>query len=144
MGEHIAGAWLGTYELDAADSDRTAFLITYHADGTATATSERAYGAGNPDQYGLSNTHHVVWEAVGSREVRWRLLHFGHDAAGNLTYISRTHGTREFDEDFASSRGSFRVEVFAPGDLLDPLDPGNAAAEPIGTAEGTDEARKLP
>ena len=71
------------------------------------------------------------------------MLHFGHDAEGNPTYISRTHGTREFDEGFESSRGSFRVELFAPGALLDPLDPGNAAAEPLGTAEGTDEARRL-
>jgi hypothetical protein len=143
LGERIAGTWLGSYVIDAQASSRTAFIATYHADGTAVTTSERMFGAGHPDRHGLSSTSHVQWEATGSREIRWRVLHFGHDAEGKLTYISRSHGTREFDEAFESSRGAFRVEVFAPEALLDPLDPNSATAEPIATAKGTDEARRL-
>lgn len=143
LGERIAGTWLGTYEIDAAEASRTGFVATYHADGTAVTTSERMFGAGHPDRHGLSSTNHVQWEATGPRAIRWRVLHFGYDSDGNLTYVSRSHGTREFDEDFESSRGAFQVEVFAPDALLDPLDPNNPAAEPIATAKGTDEARRL-
>jgi hypothetical protein len=143
LGDRIAGTWLGSYEIDAPEASRTGFIATYHADGTAVTTSERMFGAGRSDRHGLSSTNHVQWEATGPREIRWRVLHFGYDADGNLTYVSRSHGSREFDEDFESSRGTFRVEVFAPEALLDPLDPNNAAAEPIATAEGTDEARRL-
>lgn len=143
LGERIAGTWLGTYEIDAPEASKTGFIATYHADGTAVMTSERMFGAGRPDRHGFSSTNHVQWEAAGPREIRWRVLHFGYDADGSLTYVSRSHGTRAFDEEFESSRGAFRVEVFAPEALLDPLDPNNATAEPIATAEGTDEARRL-
>jgi hypothetical protein len=143
FGERIAGTWLGTYAIDAPEAVRTGFISTYHPDGTAVTTSERMFGAGRSDRHGLTSTNHVQWEATGPREIRWRVLHFGYDSEGSLTYISRTHGTREFDDDFESCRGAFQVEVFAPDALLDPLDPNNPVAEPIATAEGTDEARRL-
>ena len=143
LGERIAGTWLGTYAIDAPEAAKTGFISTYHPDGTAVTTSERMFGAGRSDRHGLSSTNHVQWEATGPREIIWRVLHFGYDSEGNLTYISRTHGTREFDDDFESCRGAFQVEVFAPDALLDPLDPNNPVAEPIATTHGTDEARRL-
>jgi hypothetical protein len=106
LGERIAGTWLGTYEIDAPEAAKTGYIATYHADGTAVTTSERMFGAGHPDRHGLSSTNHVQWEATGPRAIRWRVLHFGYDSDGSLTYVSRSHGTREFDEDFESSRGS--------------------------------------
>ena len=143
LGERIAGTWLGTAEVDAPGFEPSAFIVTYHPSGTATATSERMFGAGQADENGLSSPHHIQWEPNGPQRIRWRVLHFGHDSEGHLTYISRTHGVREFDEDFESSSGSFQVEVFNPGTLLDPLDPNSLQAEPIATTKGTDVARRL-
>jgi hypothetical protein len=143
LGRRIAGTWLATYEIDVPDSAPVAFIVTYHADGTATTSSERMFGAGDPDRHGLGGTGHIQWEAAGPREIRWRVLHFGYDSDGGLSYISRTHGVREFDERFESSRGSFHVEVFPPATLLDPLDPNGTGSEPLATAEGTDTARRL-
>ena len=143
LGDRIAGTWLATGEIDARPGESSAFIITYHPSGTATATSERMFGAGRADESGLSSTHHVQWEVSGPRQIRWRVLHFGHDSDGTLKYISRTHGVRDFDEEFESSTGSFWVEVFEPPALLDPLAPNNLQAEPIATTEGTDMARRL-
>jgi hypothetical protein len=143
LGPRIAGTWLGTYEVDSPDSFRAAFITTYHPDGTAVTTSARAMGGGDPARYGLSTTHHIQWEATGPCEIRWRLLHFGHDVEGNLTYISRTHGVLEFDEAFEEGNGSIQVEVHAPDALLDPLAPNNPEAEPIFTARGRNTIRRL-
>jgi len=122
---------------------RAAFITTYHPDGTAFTTSARAWGAGDPERYGLSSTHHIQWEAVGPRTIRWRLLHFGHEVDGSLKFVSRTHGVLEFDETFERGNGTFQVDVLAPGAVLDPLDPNNPAAEPLFSAEGRNEIRRL-
>jgi hypothetical protein len=143
LGDSIAGIWLGTYSLDVPDYPQIAFITTYHADGTASTTSARAFGAGNPEKYGLSSAHHTQWTAMGPREIEWRILHFGHDADGTLEFISRTYGVTQFDERFEHCTGSLQVEIFDPEDLLDPLDPNSPAALPKATATGTTAARRL-
>ena len=143
LGDSIAGVWLGTYALDVAGYPEIGFITTYHADGTASTTSARAFGAGNPDEYGLSSTHHTLWNATGPRKIEWRILHFGHDADGTLEFISRTHGVTQFDERFERCTGSLQVEIFDPEDLLDPLAPNSPTAQPKATATGTTEAQRL-
>jgi hypothetical protein len=143
LGERIAGVWLSIGWLDVEDYPRIAYIITYHADGTASTTSARAFGAGAPDEFGLSSTHHVQWQATGPREIEWRILHFGHHADGALEYISRTRGVTLFDERFEHSTGTVQVEIFDPDDLLAPLNPNNATATPLATTTGTFEARRL-
>jgi hypothetical protein len=143
LGRRIAGTWLGTCEWGALEPTEAAFIRTYHADGTGMTTSSRALGAGDPLKNGLSTTHHMQWEEAGPRAIRWRILHFGHDADGNLKYISRTHGMTEFDEEFESWNDTFQIEVFEPRALLVPPNPNNPDAEPSGTGEGTCKARRL-
>ena len=143
LGHRIAGTWLGAYELDVPDFPRTATIVTYHPDGTAVGTSSRMFGAGDAARWGLSSTAHIQWEATGEREVRWRLLHFIHDAEGNLTRISRTHGRIRYDADFEEGEGPFWVEILAPEDLLNPLEPNNGSAEPLFTGKGTSELKRL-
>ena len=143
LGDRFAGIWLGTYALDIAGYPEIAFITTYHPDGTASTTSSRAFGAGDPERFGLSSTHHVQWNATGPREIEWRVLHFGHGAGGALEYISRTHGVTQFDDRFEHSTGSVQVEIFDPEDLLSPLDPNSPTAQPKATATGTTQARRL-
>jgi hypothetical protein len=143
LGHKIAGTWLGSGEVGDTETTRAAFITTYHAEGTAVATSARALGAGDPERHGLSTTHHIQWEATGPRSIRWRVMHFGHEVDGSLRYLSRTHGTVEFDETFQRGSVSFQVEVYEPEALLEPLDPNNPAAEPIFTTSGTSEIRRL-
>jgi hypothetical protein len=143
LGREIAGTWLGAFEVEGEQPLSGSFITTYHADGTATTSSARAWGAGDPARYGFSSTHHLQWEATGPREIRWRLLHFGHDVDGNLKFISRSSGSTAFDEAFDAGSGPFRVEVYAPHDLLDPLDPNNVEASPVFTAMGMSEVRRL-
>ena len=100
-------------------------------------------GAGDPERHGLSTTHHILWEATGPRSIRWRLLHFGHETDGSLRYLSRTHGTVEFDESFESGTVSFQVEVHEPDSLLDPLDPNHPSRDPIFTSSGEARIRRL-
>jgi hypothetical protein len=143
IGVRIAGTWLGSGEFGDADPIRGEFITTYCSDGTAFATSSRALGAGDPERNGVSNTHHIQWEAMGPRSIRWRLLHFGHHSDGRLRYLSRTHGTVEFDEAFQRGAVAFQVEVYEPEALLDPLDPNSAETEPIFTTRGKGEIRRL-
>jgi hypothetical protein len=143
IGSRIAGPWLGSYEFGEGETQRSPFITTYHADGTAYTTSGRSMGAGDPGRYGLSTTHHIRWEATGPRSIRWRLLHFGHEPDGRLRYISRTHGSVEFDEAFERGTVSFQIEVHAPESLLDPLDPNHPSGEPIFTSSGQAEIRRL-
>jgi hypothetical protein len=143
LGHKIAGTWLGNYEFEDAGSIRAGFITTYHPDGTGFTTSSRAWGAGDPERYGLSSTHHIQWEATGLRTIRWRLLHFGHEPDGSLRHVSRTHGVLEFDETFERGNGTFQVEVLAPEAVLDPLDPNNPAAEPLFRGEGRNEIKRL-
>ena len=141
--QRIAGTWLGTLELDDPEYPPTAFITTYHADGTATTSTAKLPVDADRPGGALSGTHHVQWEAIGPREIRWTLLHFGRDREGRLQFVSRTHGVNEFDEDYQVSRGRFDVEVYGPTDLLDPLDPNSEGVQPIATATGTSEARRL-
>jgi hypothetical protein len=143
LGHGIAGTWLGTCEFGPFGPGETAFIRTYHPDGTGMTTSSRALGAGDPLSNGLSTTHHLQWEEAGPRAIRWRILHFGHDADGNLVYISRTHGMTEFDEEFESWNETFQVEVFEPHALLEPMNPNDPDAEPSATGEGTCKAKRL-
>jgi hypothetical protein len=143
IGQRIAGTWLGSYEFGESETTRAAFITTYLPDGTAFTTSARAWGAGDPEKHGLSSLHHIRWEPAGPREIRWRLLHFGHETDGRLRYLSRTHGTVEFDEAFQQGDVFFQVEVFEPDALLDPLNPNNETAEPFYTASGRSEIRRL-
>lgn len=143
LGPKIAGVWLGSYQFDDGETERAPFITTYHTDGTAISTSGRAMGAGDPERHGLSTTHHIRWEATGPRSIRWRLLHFGHEIDGRLRYLSRTHGTVEFDESFERGTVSFQVEVHAPDSLLDPLDPNHPSGDPLFTSSGQAEIRRL-
>jgi hypothetical protein len=143
LGHKIAGTWLGSYEFGADESVRSGFITTYNPDGTAFTTSARAWGAGDPERYGLSSTHHIQWVAVGPRTIRWRLLHFGHEPDGSLRYVSRTHGVMEFDGAFERGNGTFQVEVLPPEAVLEPLDPNNPVAKPLFTAGGRNEIRRL-
>jgi hypothetical protein len=143
LGAKIAGTWLGTGQFGDVEPIRGESITTYSSDGTGFATSSRALGAGDPERNGVSNTHHIQWEATGPFSIRWRLLHFGHKADGSLWYLSRTHGTVEFDEALQRGAVSFQVEVFEPDALLDPLDPNNTEAEPIFTTSGEGEIRRL-
>jgi hypothetical protein len=143
IGPKIAGTWLGSYEFGETEKQRASFITTYLPDGTAFTTSARAWGAGDPQRHGLSSMHHIHWVAAGAQSIRWRLLHFGHNVDGTLRYLSRTHGTVEFDESFEQGRMTFQVEVFEPGDLLDPLDPNNSVAVPFYTASGASEIQRL-
>jgi hypothetical protein len=143
LGERIAGVWLGTCEWGGLGPVESAYITTYHSDGTGVTTSSRALGAGDPEKHGLGTTHHILWEEAGERSIRWRVLHFGHHADGSLRYLSRTHGLMEFDESFDSCSGTFQVEVFEPRDLLDPLDPNDPDAKPLAAPEGNCRARRL-
>jgi hypothetical protein len=143
LGHRIVGTWLGSGEFGGPETKRGAFITTYHPDGTALTTSARALGAGDRERHGLSTTQHVQWEPTGTRSIRWRLLHFGHETDGSLRYLSRTHGIVEFDEAFQQGTVSFQVEVFEPEALLDPLDPNDPAAEPVFVTSGTAEIRRL-
>ena len=143
LGSKIAGVWLGQYEIEGPDSIRSAFITTYHPDGTAATTSALALGAGDPTRFGLSTTHHIQWEPTGDREIRWRLLHFGHEPDGSLRYLSRTYGSLTFDEHFESAEGPLQIEVHAPATLLRPLDPNRDEVEPIFSARGKSMVRRL-
>jgi hypothetical protein len=143
LGEEIAGVWLGTCEWGGLSGAETGFITTYHPDGTGVTTSSRAMGAGDPERHGLSTTHHILWEESGTRAIRWRILHFGHDTDGSLRYLSRTHGVMEFDQDFESWSGTFQVEVLEPRDLLEPLDPNDPEVEPSATTEGACKGKRL-
>jgi hypothetical protein len=143
LGPKIAGTWLGISEFGTPQTTRGQFIVTYHADGTGFATTSRAMGAGDPERFGLSAPHHIQWEAAGPRSIRWRLLHFGYEADGSPRYLSRTHGTVEFDETFQRGAVSFQVEVHEPGALFDPLDPNREEVEPIFTTSGSGEIRRL-
>jgi hypothetical protein len=143
IGPRIAGTWLGSYEFGEPETTRASFITTYFPDGSALTTSARAWGAGDPEKHGLSSLHHIQWEATGSHTIRWRLLHFGYEVDGSLRYLSRTHGTVEFDETFQKGTVAFQVEVHEPDSLLDPLDPNSPAAEPFFTASGKSEIRRL-
>jgi hypothetical protein len=143
LGQNIAGVWLGTCEYGEHRGIETAYITTYHADGTGMTTSSRALGAGDPNRYGLSTTHHMVWEQTGARTIRWRILHFGHEADGSIRYLSRTHGLMEFDQEFESCTGSFEIEVFEPEDLVEPLSPNDPDAVPAGSGKGACRAKRL-
>jgi hypothetical protein len=143
LGAKIAGTWLGAGQFGDIEPIRGESITTYSPDGTGFATSSRALGAGDPERNGVSNTHHIQWEATGPLSIRWRLLHFGHKADGSLRYLSRTHGTVEFDETFQRGAVAFQVEVYEPQALLDPLDPNSTEAEPIFTTSGNGEMRRL-
>jgi hypothetical protein len=143
LGRKIAGTWVGTLRVDLPEFADVAIISTYHADGTALTSTSRAFGAGDVERVGLSSTQHIQWEPAGERRIRWRLLHFGHHPDGTLKFVSRTHGTLEYDADFETGQGTFEIEVHDPASVLFPPASNDPRADPIFTARGTNEIERL-
>jgi hypothetical protein len=128
--KRIAGSYLNTWEIPSTGETGTT-MTTFSADGTGVSSSGSMF-AGLTGEPGIAfqGPYHSVWERTGRREITWRHMFYGYNnETGELVFIIRADGTSIFDEDFRGSHGDLIFEVFAPEQLLDPLDP-NFDGEP--------------
>jgi hypothetical protein len=138
FGQRIAGSYLNTFAIPSSGATGTT-MTTLAADGTGIVTPGNMFAgvAGEPG-VAFAGPYHTVWERTGWREITWRHMFYGYNnQTGEIVFIIRADGTTIFDEDFGGSHGDMIYEVFAPDQLLDPLDP-NFDDEP--PAYGSDYA----
>jgi hypothetical protein len=122
FGKKIAGSYLNTYVIPSTGETGTT-MTTLEADGTGIVTAGNMF-LGLGGEVAFQGAYHTVWERSGRREITWRHMVYGyHNQTGEIVFIIRADGTTYIDEDFGGTHGDLIFEVFAPEQLLDPLNP---------------------
>ena len=125
----LHGAFLGTA---TGLGEPIHFLVTLERDGIFTASDTTDFGVGGIG--GFDSNQHGTWGKTGAWQITARSLFFNHDSAtGELVAVARNTSVVDFNSSFTDGTGSITVEVFAPFQVLDPLNP-NTEEEPLGGA----------
>jgi len=126
FGQRIAGTYLCYFEWEDNPYDpATPMIITIDPHGEIVGTGADAFGRGLPPEFcSLRSNAHWTWERTGCREIASRHLMFLYDCSdegyGTLTYIIRTTGAWEFDDDLEGFSADLTAELFSPEQLTGP------------------------
>jgi hypothetical protein len=124
---NVAGVFLGTA---TGLGEPIHFLVTLERDGIFTSSDSTDFGVGGIG--GFDSDQHGTWGQTGEQQITALSLFFNHDTAtGELVAVARNTSIVDFDTSFTDGTGSITVEVFAPFQVLDPLDP-NTEEDPLG------------
>jgi hypothetical protein len=106
------------------------FLVTIERDGIFTSSDPTDFGVGGIG--GFDSDQRGTWGQTGTQHITARSLFFNHDSAtGELVAVARNTWVVDFSSGFTDGTGSITWEVFAPFQVLDPLNP-NTEEEPLG------------
>jgi hypothetical protein len=117
IGRRVAG----TYLLDVRHEGfpPALALVTLTRDGGFISTDVSDQGAGGLST--IDSPVHGTWKATGLRRLSATTFYFGFDPEGIPKWIGRAHGTFNFDAQFRTGKGTFKIERFQMDQ--DPLDP---------------------